>query len=86
MNNKLQILDVVEMVTGLFLGMSAKLLEVVSTGDIKTLFAVINICSLLLFVQGILNILEDKYGIKLINLNNINTKPVMYKSTSKALR
>ena len=72
MKNKLQIFDFAQIFVGLFLGLGSKILGSMLGGDIGAIFSFINILSLLAFVQGVINFLEDKYDIKIINLRNID--------------
>lgn len=72
MKNKLQIFDFMQIFVGLFLGFGSKILSNMIGGDIGVIFSIVNILSLLAFVQGIINFFEDKYGIKIINLRNID--------------
>lgn len=66
MKKKLQIFDLVQIFGGLFLGLGSKILEGISGGDI--IYSIINILSLLAFIHGIINFLEDRYNIRVINL------------------
>lgn len=66
MKNKLQIFDIVQVFVALILGLGSKVLGDITGEDI--IFSIINILSLLAFVQGIINFLEDKYSIRIISL------------------
>lgn len=72
MKNKLQIFDFTQIFVGLFLGLGSRLIVNMTNGDINIIFNIINILSLLAFIQGIINFLEDKYSIKVIKLRNID--------------
>lgn len=66
MKNKLQIFDIIQIFGGLFLGLGSKILGSITGGDI--IYSIINILGLLAFVQGIINFLEDRYNVRIINL------------------
>ena len=70
MKNKLQVFDMIQIFGGLFLGLGSKILDSITGGSV--IFTVVNIIGLLAFVQGIINFLEDKYSIKIINLTRID--------------
>ena len=72
MKKKLQIFDITQIFVGLFLGLSSKLFGGIMGGDIGIICSIINILSLLTFIQGVINFLEDKYEIRVFNLRNID--------------
>ena len=74
MKNKLQILDGIHIFAGVILGIVTKILEQVTVGDIKTVFAAINICALVVFANGVINMIEDKYGVKIFNFKSTNKR------------
>lgn len=76
MITKLQVLDYIEIASGIILGICTKILG-------GTVAAVLNIGALLLFVIGIINIMEDKYGFKVFDFKPAHRK-IDYKNT-KAL-
>lgn len=83
MKYKLQILDSIQIFSALFLGMTSKIFETMDKGDMGTVFSIMNICALLLLVKAIFNLIEDKYGVKVISFRKHNN--VTYEH-QKALR
>ena len=60
-------MDIIRIIIPLVVAMFAKLLEVIIGGN--SLFAIINLVTFILFVKGIINYIENKYGITILSIN-----------------
>ena len=70
MKSELQ-MDIIHIVSSILLAIVSKILELI-IGE-STLFAIINLIALLIFVKGIINFIEDKYDVKILKFINRKT-------------
>lgn len=70
MLNKSQILCYIQIFASLVLAFASKILNNIITGDSKDIFAFLNIFALIIFVKGIINMIELKYDIKILNFKS----------------
>ena len=64
-------MSIIRIVLPLVVAMVAKLYEVII--ECNSLFAIINLVTLVLFVKGIINYIENKYDITILAINHNKT-------------
>ncbi|MBR1376643.1 MAG: hypothetical protein IJ565_02400 [Bacilli bacterium] len=64
-------MDIIQIVGSILLAIVSKVLELI-IGE-STLFAIINLIALILFVKGIITFIEHKYDVKILKFTNTKT-------------